>query len=107
MIRYLAPLLIAAVAAPVLASPEEPPQTARVVYHDLDLSRGEGRATLDRRLRVAVKRVCPYRHDGTFTGRYARRACYRATLRSAREFAAAATLSQKVQLASARRAEAR
>ena len=86
-------LLVAA--CPLQAQePERPPPTIAVHYGDLDLNLAEGRATLDRRLRAAARRVCrryivpsPYHPS-------ARRRCQRATLVPARETASAAAAAQ-------------
>jgi UrcA family protein len=49
-------LLVAAV--PAFAGDKPVPPTARVTTADLDLSTAAGRQTLDRRLRVAIDKVC-------------------------------------------------
>lgn len=52
-------LLTLIVPAPLsAANPEPEPGSSRVAYDDLDLTRPEDRATLDRRLRQAARRVC-------------------------------------------------
>ena len=49
----------AATAAPALAQPEGTTRTVHVTYADLDLSRTADVKLFDRRLRVALRSVCP------------------------------------------------
>ena len=50
--------------APALASPQEVQfETRHVRYGDLDLSSDKGRATLERRVAIAVREVCGYATD--------------------------------------------
>lgn len=59
MTRYLAPIALAlAATSPAFANPSEQPPSVTVSHADLDLSNSAGRATLERRLTSAIKRVC-------------------------------------------------
>lgn len=52
----IAAALAATAAAPALAA--DAPRSQTIRYADLDLSRPEGRATLDRRIERAIQSVC-------------------------------------------------
>ncbi|WP_380876310.1 UrcA family protein [Sphingomonas sp. DBB INV C78] len=75
---------------------EEQFATARVSYADLNLSTAEGRATLDRRISRAARRVCVMAPDHRETS------CRRHALELARpQVLAAVERAQKIQVASA------
>ncbi|TFI57674.1 UrcA family protein [Sphingomonas parva] len=54
----IVPLLAAAAPAPAVAAGEK---SVRIRYDDLDLAADKGRATFERRVRLATRRIC-----GTF-----------------------------------------
>ena len=101
----LAAVALACSATPVQgrASPEEPGRLA--VYHgDLDLTRPEGRATLDRRLSAAARAACRNRPLVTPLDWLVERRCERVALADARQSAriAIARAQTRLQLAQAR-----
>ena len=59
MTRYLASIaLVLTATSPALASASEQPPSVTVSHADLDLANNAGRATLERRVASAIKRVC-------------------------------------------------
>ena len=60
MLKYLvsAAWLAVAVAPSLATAPQPGLRTVAVGYDDLDLSRAEGRARLDRRIEAAIRTVC-------------------------------------------------
>lgn len=54
-------VVASAIAAPAAYAQDDTPLKATVSYADLDLSRDSGRAALERRVEMAVGRVCPAR----------------------------------------------
>lgn len=92
-----APLMLAAANPPAAEQPA-PSRSVEVSYRDLDLTRPQDRATLDRRLRRAAHLVCrPSATDGRWVPPgpldwIARAPCERATVAHARTAAAAAVV---------------
>ena len=58
MSKLLFTLVALSVSAPLAASERDIPQTARIHYADLDLTRYAGQAELDRRIKVALRTLC-------------------------------------------------
>jgi UrcA family protein len=82
----LALLLLTATASAASAAPEAAPgRSVHVTFADLDLSRASGRATLERRVDLAVHRVCPEPATLDLRALAANRACRRSALAGARE----------------------
>jgi UrcA family protein len=75
-------LLVAA--APAFADDKPAPPTARVTTADLDLSTATGRRALDRRLRVAIDKVCGGAEAVVHTGIIVTDPCRRAAAASVR-----------------------
>lgn len=92
--------LSAACASPALAlSPDEATHSVRVSYADLDLTRAEGRETLDLRLRRASRAVCQVLNRRSLAEMYGARACARRARALARKDAALAAARAQYQLA--------
>lgn len=90
MLKFIAPIAIATaalVSAPAFAGSAEAP-TAKVEYSDLDLATEQGRKTLDGRIKVAAKSLCPPQQR---TGSRIRpkNDCYETAMKSVREQLAA------------------
>jgi len=82
--------IAAAALVAVLAVPASAKSIA-VPYGDLDLSAAEGRATLDKRITAAARKVCPTIDGLELRAQMAAKACYRVALASAQPQLAAAT----------------
>ncbi len=58
MSKLLFTLAALSVSAPLAASERDIPQTARIHYADLDLTRDAGKAELDRRIKKTLSQLC-------------------------------------------------
>lgn len=58
MSKLLFTLAALSVSAPLAASERDIPQTARIHYADLDLTREAGKAELDRRIKKTLSQLC-------------------------------------------------
>lgn len=100
MFKYVVPLaLCLTLASPSLASSPDQPPSARVSYVDLDLTRAEGRETLDRRLAKAARSVCPVLNRSSVAERFAAHACARRARAKARVLAQVAAAKAQLRLA--------
>ncbi|MDV3456923.1 UrcA family protein [Sphingomonas sp. HF-S4] len=98
MLIILSALAALATPAPQAVGPQRPP-SLQVRHADLDLSRPEGRATLDRRISRAVKKLCADevtgRHIKSLTGLRCRSESLARTAPLRNRAVAAATLSAR------------
>jgi UrcA family protein len=107
-IIFVSALATAAVikAAPALAEPVNGQNTSIVRTTDLDLSKADGRKSLDRRLVLAAIEVCGSASDADPAGKNQVRACRKDVLSAARAetrtMIASGTPSRTIVLAAAR-----
>lgn len=90
MLKFIAPIAIAAaalVSAPAFAGDKVAPSIS-VEYKDLDLGTEQGRKTLDGRIKVAAKSLCPAQQR-TGTRIRPKNDCYETAMKSVREQLAA------------------
>ena len=80
-----AALALLAGGAAVAAGDRPETATMTVTYADLDLSGPAGRAVLERRINMAVERVCPRADNRDVRGALAVRDCRDAAITSARQ----------------------
>lgn len=85
MMKHIFAAVLALAPAPVLAQGPVSTRTVRVQTADLDLASHDGLRTLDRRLKVAIRSVCPGRTATELRELMVHRACANAATRSAAE----------------------
>jgi UrcA family protein len=73
----LAALLAASFAVVAPAAAQQPLRSVAVSYADLDLRSDAGRATLDHRLRIAIRDVCGHASPADLAGQNAAADCRR------------------------------